>query len=83
MIRAGAIKAEMAGRPSCAGAAPKPPTPRRGRLDPVGMASGSSGRGEGGRQIHTSFSAVRSPPSCPVLRTPRGSMSSSLTSFSA
>ena len=29
-----------------------------------------------------SLSAVRSPPSSPVLRTPRGSMSNSLTSFS-
>jgi hypothetical protein len=35
------------------------------------------------RQIQTSFAAVRSPPSSPVLSTPRGSISSSLTSCSA
>jgi hypothetical protein len=34
-------------------------------------------------QIQTSFSAVRSPPSCPVLSTPRGSISNSFTSCSA
>jgi len=35
------------------------------------------------RQIQTSFSAVRSPPSWPVLSTPRGSISNSFTSCSA
>jgi hypothetical protein len=34
-------------------------------------------------QIQTSFPAVRSPPSSPVLGTPRGSISNSLTSCSA
>ena len=34
-------------------------------------------------QIHTSFAVVRSPPSCPVLSTPFGSMRRSLTSCSA
>ena len=34
-------------------------------------------------QIQTSFAAVRAPPSCPVLSTPRGSIRSSFTSCSA
>jgi hypothetical protein len=37
----------------------------------------------GGVQIQRSFSAVRSPPACPVLSTPRGSISNSFTSRSA
>ena len=40
-------------------------------------------RCDGPIQILTSFAAVRSPPSSPVLRTPRGSMSNSLTSLAA
>jgi hypothetical protein len=36
-----------------------------------------------GFQIQTSCSAVRSPPASPVLSTPRGSIRSNLTSFSA
>ena len=34
-------------------------------------------------QIQTSSCAVRSPPSAPVLRTPRGSISINLTSWAA
>ena len=40
-------------------------------------------QGSGRHQIQTSFSAVRPPPSWPVLKTPRGSISNSLTSGSA
>jgi hypothetical protein len=48
----------------------------------------SGRKGRGGShfdlpQIQMSLTAVRSPPSCPVLSTPRGSIRRSLTSCSA